>query len=73
VTAAPTDFSRVRQSRRDGRHEGQLLGKSPYMQSVHVIGGERLRGNIVDVKITHATLNSLTGEIITHESNSLAA
>ena len=24
---------------RDGKHEGQLLGKSPYMQSVHVRGG----------------------------------
>ncbi len=48
---------------RDGKHEGQLLGKSPYMQSVHVRNAESLRGQLVDVRITGAYLNSLAGEI----------
>lgn len=44
---------------RNGKHEGQLLGKSPYMQSVHVRDAEEYRGALVDVRITGAYLNSL--------------
>jgi tRNA-2-methylthio-N6-dimethylallyladenosine synthase len=58
---------------RAGKHEGQLLGKSPYMQSVHVQGSPRLAGHVVDVRIISATQNSLTGEVITGASNGLAA
>ncbi len=54
---------------RDGKHEGQLLGKSPYMQSVHVRDAEHLRGQMVDVCITGAYLNSLAGSIIEDHSN----
>ena len=50
---------------RKGKKEGQLSGRSPYFQSVYVTGNERLIGNIVDVKITNAFDNSLTGEILT--------
>ncbi len=50
---------------RKGKKEGQLSGRSPYFQSVYVTGNERLIGNIVDVKITNAFDNSLTGEIVT--------
>ena len=49
---------------RDGKFEGQLLGKSPYMQSVHVHGIEHLRGQMVKVRITAGYLNSLAGELI---------
>ncbi len=44
-----------------GRNEGQILGKSPYLQSVHVIGSETLIGTIADVEIIGATQNSLKG------------
>lgn len=54
---------------RDGKYEGQLLGKSPYMQSVHVMGAENYRGQIVDVKITGGFLNSLSGEIVNNIIN----
>ena len=54
---------------RDGKHEGQLLGKSPYMQSVHVRDAEHLRGQMVDVRVTGAYLNSLAGTIIEDHSN----
>lgn len=50
---------------RKGKKAGQLSGRSPYFQSVYVTGNERLIGNIVDVKITDAFDNSLTGEILT--------
>lgn len=49
---------------RDGKLDGQLVGKSPYLQSVYVDGVEYVRGQIVDVKITAGYANSLTGEIL---------
>jgi len=48
---------------RDGKHDGQLLGKSPYMQSVHVSAPEHYRGQLVSMRMTGAYLNSLSGEI----------
>ena len=48
---------------RKGKKDGQIGGRSPYFQSVYVEGNERLIGNIVDVKITGAFDNSLTGEV----------
>lgn len=49
---------------RKGKFEGQLLGKSPYMQSVHVFGAEHLCGQLVEMQILSAGLNSLEGQII---------
>ncbi len=49
---------------REGKHDGQLLGKSEYMQSVYVKEIEGLRGKIANVKITNGFMNSLTGEVI---------
>jgi tRNA-2-methylthio-N6-dimethylallyladenosine synthase len=48
---------------RDGKFEGQLLGKSPYMQSVHVRDAQHLRGQLVEVSVTGAYLNSLSAEV----------
>ncbi|NJR20550.1 MAG: tRNA (N6-isopentenyl adenosine(37)-C2)-methylthiotransferase MiaB, partial [Hyphomonadaceae bacterium] len=44
-----------------GRNEGQILGRSPWMQSVHVEGPEALIGKIAPVTILHTMPNSLTG------------
>ena len=49
---------------RDGKHEGQILGKSPYLQSVFVKGAERLKGHILKTKITQANQNGLAGELV---------
>jgi tRNA-2-methylthio-N6-dimethylallyladenosine synthase len=46
-----------------GRHPGQLIGRSPYLQSVHVSAPDRLLGQIVTVKIQDASQNSLAGEL----------
>lgn len=48
---------------REGKHEGQLLGKSPYLQSVHVNKAENLYGRMVDVQVIQATASSLGGTI----------
>ena len=53
---------------RDGRHEGQLIGRSPYMQSVYATAPKRHMHEISLVKIEKATQNSLSGEIQTDES-----
>ncbi|MBY9066028.1 tRNA (N6-isopentenyl adenosine(37)-C2)-methylthiotransferase MiaB [Hyphomonas sp. WL0036] len=47
-----------------GRNEGQMHGRSPYLQAVHFEGPESLNGQIVDVKIVGSSLNSLTGELV---------
>jgi tRNA-2-methylthio-N6-dimethylallyladenosine synthase len=57
-----------------GRQPGQLIGRSPYLQSVHVRANPRLMGQIIDVKIVSATQNSLKGEIMleNHETSACA-
>ncbi len=46
-----------------GKHDGQLVGRSPYLQAVHAeIGTERI-GEIVPVLIERAEPNSLAGTI----------
>ena len=46
-----------------GRNRGQLIGRSPYLQSVHLEAEHAKIGDMVDVTIKSATLNSLQGVI----------
>ncbi|MBV8118879.1 MAG: tRNA (N6-isopentenyl adenosine(37)-C2)-methylthiotransferase MiaB [Alphaproteobacteria bacterium] len=46
-----------------GRHPGQLVGRSPYLQSVHLAAAADRIGEIVPVTITGAGQNSLAGTI----------
>ncbi|HJD62247.1 MAG TPA: tRNA (N6-isopentenyl adenosine(37)-C2)-methylthiotransferase MiaB [Rickettsia endosymbiont of Degeeriella rufa] len=49
---------------RDGKFDGQIIGKTPYMQSVYISNPNKdLLGKIIEVQITKAALNSLSGEI----------
>ena len=50
---------------RKGKREGQLVGRSPYNQSVFVEANDRLMDTIVDIAITEGFDNSLTGDIVT--------
>jgi tRNA-2-methylthio-N6-dimethylallyladenosine synthase len=47
---------------RKGRYPGQLIGKTPWLQSVHVTVPELSIGDMVDVDIISAGANSLAGE-----------
>jgi len=47
-----------------GRHPGQMVGRSPYLQPVHVAAEPHRAGEIAEVRITGATANSLSGEPI---------
>lgn len=49
---------------RPGRHEGQLIGRSPYLQAVHLDAGSAKIGDMVTVKVKAATLNSLQADRI---------
>ena len=44
-----------------GRKPGQIAGRSPYLQAVHVDGPESLIGHIAEVDISAAGPNSLSG------------
>jgi tRNA-2-methylthio-N6-dimethylallyladenosine synthase len=46
-----------------GRHELQLVGRSPFLQSVHVTAATDRIGQIVLARISAATVNSLSGSI----------
>ncbi len=52
---------------RPGRHPGQILGRSPYLQAVHVEGPPGLIGNIAPVRIQSAAKMSLSG-VLTDEA-----
>ncbi|GAA0641241.1 tRNA (N6-isopentenyl adenosine(37)-C2)-methylthiotransferase MiaB [Brevundimonas lenta] len=51
---------------RKGRHDvrAQAVGRSPWLQSVHVDNADHLIGQIVPVHIDHGQQNSLTGRLI---------
>ena len=46
-----------------GRHKGQLIGRTPYMQNLHAELGKECLNSIINVKITDATTNSLSGVV----------
>lgn len=47
-----------------GRHEGQLIGRSPYLQSVHVSAPKSMIGSITPVIIEGVTANALSGRVL---------
>jgi tRNA-2-methylthio-N6-dimethylallyladenosine synthase len=46
-----------------GRHSGQIVGRSPYLQAVHASAPDHLIGEIVPVRIESAARNSLAGSL----------
>lgn len=55
---------------RAGQRAGQLLGRGPYMQSVHFDGADRLFGTIAKVQITEGLSNSLAGRVVITDTKS---
>jgi tRNA-2-methylthio-N6-dimethylallyladenosine synthase len=47
-----------------GRHPGQLIGRSPYLQAVHAELPASRIGAVVPVRIASLTVNSLAGEAV---------
>ena len=44
-----------------GRHKGELIGRTPWMQNVHAELGKEYCNKIVNIKMIDATVNSLSG------------
>jgi tRNA-2-methylthio-N6-dimethylallyladenosine synthase len=53
-----------------GRREGQVIGRTPYLQSVCADGDASLIGELVDVEIIGVGPNSLRGRLVTPSSQS---
>jgi len=47
-----------------GRHPGQMAGRSPFLQPVHVFGPESVAGHEISVRIDAALPNSLAGTLM---------
>jgi tRNA-2-methylthio-N6-dimethylallyladenosine synthase len=68
IHAQQTDFNRACVDRtlpvlveKKARDPGQLMGRSPYLQPVHLDGAEGLIGTIIHAHITGVGTNSLSG------------
>ena len=48
---------------RSGRKPGQLVGRTPHMQAVHLDAPASMLGRIAAVRLVRALANSLAGEI----------
>jgi tRNA-2-methylthio-N6-dimethylallyladenosine synthase len=49
---------------RPGRHPGQLVGRTPYLQAVHVAAPAAVLGSCLAVEITQAFPHSLAGRLV---------
>ena len=49
-----------------GRKDGQGVGRTPYLQPVHVDGARAMIGQIADVRIEAVMSNSLKGSLVSH-------
>ena len=50
-----------------GRHEGQIVGRSPYLQPVPVIAPKSIIGSVALVRVNELRTYSLIGELTTHQ------
>lgn len=57
---------------RPGKFPGQMIGKSPWMQSVYVNDAAELAGEIVRVKVTAGFANSVSGDIMNRTTRNAA-
>ena len=48
----------------NGRHKGQLVGRTPYMQNLYAEADKTLLNKIVNVRVENATTNSLCGKVL---------
>jgi tRNA-2-methylthio-N6-dimethylallyladenosine synthase len=56
-----------------GRQTGQMIGRSPYLQSVHLDIGSETLGHIVSAKILAVGPNSLSGQYVSETHKGVAS
>ena len=52
-----------------GKYQGQLVGRSPYLQPVQAMAPPALIGEVVPVKVTEISANSLFGTLVAQTSS----
>jgi tRNA-2-methylthio-N6-dimethylallyladenosine synthase len=57
---------------RAGRHRGQLVGRSPYLQPVHLAASPDVLGTVAEVEIRSVEPNSLTGVLAADAPRTIA-
>jgi len=55
---------------RRGRHPGQLVGRSPFMQPVHVAAPGEMFGSLAELIVEGASANSLSGRLVGADADS---
>ena len=53
---------------RTGGRDGQMAGRSPYMQTVNFIGEADQIGQIVSCRLSAARQHSMTGEVVNQKA-----
>ena len=56
-----------------GRYPGQVAGRTPFMQWLHVEGEEALIGTVAEATVTEASANGLGGELAQHAGTRVRA
>jgi tRNA-2-methylthio-N6-dimethylallyladenosine synthase len=52
-----------------GRRPGQIVGRSPYLQAVHVLAPATMIGEVAPVTITDLSANGLYGELVSEPTH----
>ena len=53
---------------KQGRKQGQLVGKTPYMQAAHFCGSEQLIGSIQKVRILDGFSKGISGDMVDNDT-----
>jgi tRNA-2-methylthio-N6-dimethylallyladenosine synthase len=56
-----------------GRYDGQLIGRSPYLQPVHVAARRHAIGDIARVRVLQAMPHSLSAELVSNAARAAEA
>jgi tRNA-2-methylthio-N6-dimethylallyladenosine synthase len=49
-----------------GRYDGQLIGRSPYLQPVHVLARGHKIGDMARVTVREVSAHSLAADLVSH-------